>query len=152
MIKRLERLASGVEGLPATVKFGTPDGFFEEVEREGRGLVEWRGELYFELHRGTYTSHASIKRNNRCSETLLRETELLSILASNVSDKPFGYPKSELDRLWKLVLLNQFHDVLPGSSIGMVYEDAEEAYRVVREVGGRLRERALGVLVGEGGK
>lgn len=84
-------------------------------------------ELYLELHRGTATSHGSIKRGNRKSEILLREIEYTAALASISSQsKNYIYPKDQLDRLWKGVLLNQFHDVLPGSAIGMVYEDAEK--------------------------
>lgn len=85
-------------------------------------------ELYLELHRGTATSHGSIKRGNRKSEILLREVEYLSTLASTwgPSKAKFLFPKDRLDPLWHGVLLNQFHDVLPGSAIGMVYEDAEK--------------------------
>lgn len=91
-------------------------------------------ELYLELHRGTATSHGSIKRGNRKSEILLREIEYTATLASISSQsKSYMYPKDQLDQLWKGVLLNQFHDVLPGSAIGMVYEDAEKVDSTVSE-------------------
>jgi len=78
---------------------------------------------YFELHRGTYTSQAHTKRSNRYSEVMLKDLEYLATLAS-IHAKDYKYPKKELDEMWENVLLCQFHDVLPGSSIEMVYEDA----------------------------
>ncbi|KNC99430.1 uncharacterized protein SPPG_05671 [Spizellomyces punctatus DAOM BR117] len=147
MIERLRRMQN-VEGLPATVKFGSPNTFYEELEQTSRDLVSWKGELYFELHRGTYTSQALTKKYNRQTELLLRDIEILSSLcvATGVSD--FKYPKTELDRLWKLVLLNQFHDVLPGSSIEIVYHDALKFYADVVESGTKLRNEALEALIG----
>ncbi|KAJ3080819.1 Alpha-mannosidase 2C1, partial [Physocladia obscura] len=133
MLDRLEIL-SEVEGLPATVKNGDPADFYKELEASSHDLTRWKGELYFELHRGTYTSHGIIKKYNRSSENLLREVEFLSTLAlasPHSKYRQFSYPKVELDRLWKLVLLNQFHDVLPGSSIKMVYDDAIRFYQDV---------------------
>ncbi|KAI9362490.1 glycosyl hydrolases family 38 N-terminal domain-containing protein [Zopfochytrium polystomum] len=145
MIERLNRLKS-VEGLPAKVRFGSANEFFEELEATSRDLVSWKGELYFELHRGTYTSQARNKRYNRKSEYLLREVEFLSSLACltpHSGGSKYVNPKAELDRLWKLVLLNQFHDVLPGSSIEMVYSDAIKFYEDVEKTGNKLRQDAL---------
>lgn len=126
---------------------------------------------YFELHRGTATSHGSIKFGNRKSEILLREIEFAATLASvgaalgtagkGGKGHDYLYPKDQLDRLWEGVLTNQFHDILPGSSIGMVYVDAEavscsfsrgveltlQVYADVREKGSALLEQALRVLV-----
>ncbi|KAI9329640.1 galactose mutarotase-like domain-containing protein [Obelidium mucronatum] len=151
MIDRLEIL-SAVEGLPATVKNCDPAVFYEELEATSRDLNRWKGELYFELHRGTYTSHGLIKKYNRKSENLLREVEFLSTLALANPHKSgnvnFAYPKEELDRLWKLVLLNQFHDVLPGSSIKLVYDDAIRFYEDVEKTGTKLKEDALKALMG----
>ncbi|KAJ1551365.1 Alpha-mannosidase 2C1, partial [Cladochytrium tenue] len=159
MIERLRRLQN-VEGLPAKVRFGSANGFFERLESTSRDLVSWKGELYFELHRGTYTTQARVKRYNRKSEYLLRRVELLSTLAtlSPFSSPPSGaaavasftYPKEELARLWKLVLLNQFHDVLPGSSIEMVYVDAIKFYKDVEASGARLEKAAIDHLTGGG--
>ncbi|KAJ3193268.1 Alpha-mannosidase 2C1 [Irineochytrium annulatum] len=151
MIERLNRLKR-IRGLPATVEFGSPEDFFVELEKSSRDLVEWKGELYFELHRGTYTTHGAVKRYNRKLEYLLRDVELLATLAITLnaadgkSTSSYVNPKAELDRLWKLVLLNQFHDVLPGSSIELVYVDALEYYRDVEQAGTRLKEEALGEL------
>ena len=117
MLERIQRMKN-LKGLPK-VQAETPTQFFKKIERDSQDkpLLKWKGELYFELHRGTYTSQAKTKKGNRKSEFLLREVELWSIAAQ----KDLSYPKQELDRLWKLTLLNQFHDVLPGSSITEVF-------------------------------
>jgi alpha-mannosidase len=143
MIERLHRLQN-VEGLPATVKFASPNDFYKELESTSKDLVSWKGELYFELHRGTFTSHGLIKKYNRKSEFLLREVELIAALVISLhKNANYENPKAELDRLWKLVLLNQFHDVLPGSSIGMVYDDATKFYQDVEASGKKLLEDAI---------
>ncbi|KAJ3055083.1 Glycoside hydrolase, 38 vacuolar alpha mannosidase, partial [Rhizoclosmatium hyalinum] len=150
MIKRLEIL-SNVEGLPAQVQNCDPGEFYKELDATSHDLVRWKGELYFELHRGTYTSHGLIKKGNRKSEILLREVEFLSTLAlanPHKNSSSFTYPKAELDRLWKLVLLNQFHDVLPGSSIKMVYDDAAAFYKDIEKSGNKLKADALKALLG----
>ncbi len=110
--KRLESL----EGCPR-VKFGRADAFLEGLRRyEGR-LKVWEGELYLEMHRGTLTSQAAVKKGNRMLEQTLRKVEAI------YSCLPWGqYPAAELDRIWKILLINQFHDILPGSSIKKVYE------------------------------
>jgi alpha-mannosidase len=121
MIERLTRLQA-VEGLPATIEFKNPNTFYDQLAEHSKDLNVWQGELYFELHRGTYTSHCIIKKYNRMCELLLREVEILYVLGCTLGVAQ--YPYKELDHLWKLVLLNQFHDVLPGSSIQIVYPDA----------------------------
>ncbi|KAI8620662.1 galactose mutarotase-like domain-containing protein [Chytriomyces sp. MP71] len=144
MLTKLETLKD-LEGLPGTVRDGDPSKFYEELEASSHGLNRWKGELYFELHRGTYTSHGLIKKYNRQSENLMREVEFLSTLALANPHKrsTFVYPKAEIERLWKLVCLCQFHDVLPGSSIKMVYDDALVHYRDVEASGKKLRDEAL---------
>lgn len=99
--------------------------FFKESAAKSKDLITWSGELYLELHRGTLTSQANNKINNRTSEFLLRDAELLSCFTSAFPKK---YPAGELERLWKLVLLNQFHDIIPGSSVREVYEDSDRDY------------------------
>ncbi len=89
----------------------------------------WWGELYLELHRGTYTSQARIKQGNRRSEHLLREAELWATTATVRTGA--AYPYATLDRLWKTVLLHQFHDILPGSSIAWVNREARATYEAV---------------------
>ncbi|RKO87791.1 galactose mutarotase-like domain-containing protein, partial [Blyttiomyces helicus] len=146
MIERLRRM-SNVEGLPATVKFGTPSDFYKELEATSHDLPAWKGELYFELHRGTYTSQAQTKKGNRKSELLLRDVEILASLCTVDPAIEFKTPKKELDRMWKLVLLNQFHDVLPGSSIEIVYDDALKFYRDVSRSASAIRDEAFDKLV-----
>ena len=86
-------------------------------------MATHHGEIYLESCRGCYTTQAKTKRNNRKAENYLRDLELFSTLAS-VYDNGFTYPKRALDDLWQTVLLCHFHDVLPGSAIEMVFEDA----------------------------
>ncbi|MEJ2018859.1 MAG: hypothetical protein P8X51_11380 [Maritimibacter sp.] len=83
----------------------------------------WVGELYLEFHRGTFTSVAKVKRNNRRAEADLREIEALASLADTRG--AFAYPQERIAKLWDILLLNQFHDILPGSSIGLVYDDSD---------------------------
>ena len=90
---------------------------------------EWRGELYLELHRGTYTTQAAVKRYNRKLEFALRNAEFLSALALVETGTP--YPHERLLKNWKLLLTNQFHDIIPGSSITRVYDEAKETYRSI---------------------
>jgi alpha-mannosidase len=140
MIERLHRMRD-VDGIPP-VEMASVDDFYEHVERTSTELVVWTGELYFELHRGTYTTHADMKRGNRTSETLLRQIEWLSTLA-HLKNPSFAYPRDKINQLWELVLLNQFHDVLPGSSIEMVYKDANAHYAHVEREGKALLQHAL---------
>ncbi|TPX37190.1 hypothetical protein SmJEL517_g00997 [Synchytrium microbalum] len=153
MIERTRRLAQ-IAGLPATVKFSDANEFYEELNATSRDLVEWKGELYFEFHRGTYTSQAHVKKNNRKGELLLRDVEILGALCVAQGIQSYSYPKGELDRLWKLLLLNQFHDVLPGSSIEMAYDDVMKFYADVMTSGNSLRKEAMKSLgspmVGQG--
>jgi alpha-mannosidase len=121
LIERGNRLTD-LEGLPK-VKFGRADDFFERVKIHQKELATYKGELYLEIHRGTLTTQAKIKKYNRQFEILLRQIEALASLLP--LDK---YPAKELDTLWKMVLTNQFHDIIPGSSINIVYKDAYAAY------------------------
>lgn len=138
-------------GLLPRVKMGdSVDDFFARLERkaaEGTEFVTWYGELYFELHRGTYTTQANNKRNNRKGEFLLREIELLATLATVSNAKGgYKYPKEKIDDMWEAILLCQFHDCLPGSSIEMCYDDSNELYAQVFETGQKVREEALKAL------
>ncbi|CAN5801062.1 glycoside hydrolase family 38 C-terminal domain-containing protein [soil metagenome] len=123
MVERARRLAD-LDGLP-TLRMGGPSEFFEHVESEIRGGAEapvWRGELYFETHRGTLTSQLDTKIGNRRCERLLVETELWSAALGR---------DAGIDDLWRQVLTQQFHDILPGSSIAWVHADAEAAFEAV---------------------
>jgi len=125
MLQRVERLAD-VDGLPR-LTIDTPSAFFDAVEAEAadRPVPRWRGELYFEMHRGTFTTQAETKVGNRRCENLLREAELW---LATVGDDSHA---AELERLWKRVLTDQFHDIIPGSSIAWVHEDAERDHAEV---------------------
>ena len=114
--------------------------FFRDAKTRSRDLMTWAGELYFEYHRGTYTSQAANKKANRVSEFLLRDAEWLSCFTK---DFPTKYPAEELEKAWKLVLLNQFHDIIPGSSVHEVYVDSAKDYKVVKEIGERTVHESL---------
>jgi alpha-mannosidase len=108
-------------------------------------LPAWVGELYLEFHRGTYTSQARIKRANRLAERDLHNAELLASSALVQTGQP--YPQPDLNEAWKIVLTHQFHDILPGSSIGAVYSDAVENYAQVARITGRVTGEAQQALV-----
>ncbi|MFT4210848.1 MAG: glycoside hydrolase family 38 C-terminal domain-containing protein [Microbacterium sp.] len=127
MLARAERYRS-LEGVART-ELSSPYRFFEDVEREFPNRPLWRGEMYLEFHRGTYTSQARTKQGNRRSEALLHEAELWAATAAVRVGA--DYPYDELESAWRDVLLNQFHDILPGSSIEWVYRDAEATYERV---------------------
>lgn len=110
---------------------GSPKEFFEAMDELGGPKASYRGELYFSAHRGTYTSQAKIKENNRKAEIALREMELWGSLAEKLGVRAFA--KDKADAWWKEVLLNQFHDILPGSGIREIYEEAREKVGAVIE-------------------
>lgn len=135
-----------LEGCPK-VKLEGPKEFFEDMEKEGGPKNTYTGELYFSAHRGTYTSQAMVKQNNRKCELAMRELEMWGALAKR---KGKDYPLAEADALWKEVLLHQFHDILPGSSIARVYEEAQEAFGRILAESGQLMQTAAAGLVKEG--
>ena len=113
------------------------DEFFAALREEG--LPRWVGELYLELHRGTLTTQAKVKKLNREAEHRLLEAEALAVLAARRGSL---YPATGLERLWKTLLLNQFHDILPGSSISEVYEDAHRELEETVKGAEELRDGA----------
>lgn len=142
MLARAARLGD-LEGAPRVV-VESPADFFTRAEAEYPDAPVWVGELYLEFHRGTLTSQLRTKQGNRRSEHLLREAELWSATAAVRAGLP--YPYDALDRLWKTVLLHQFHDILPGSSIAWVHRAAERTYtEVIGELEGIISsaQRAL---------
>ena len=138
--KRQEDLEGSVK-----VKMAGPAEFFHDMEQQGGPVNTYVGELYFSAHRGTYTSQAMIKQNNRLSELAMREMEMWSCLAMN---KGMEYQLSRADALWKEVLLHQFHDILPGSSIARVYVEAEKAHKEIQKGAAEMKEKAFAVLTG----
>ena len=131
MMESLHRFHD-LEGLPP-VEIGEPNDFFDtakaEIEETTDGdMPTWKGELYLELHRGTLTSQQDMKRGCRQEEALLRTTEYLCV-AAGLKDPSYAYPFDELDRIWKTLMLNQFHDILPGSAISWVHREARADYK-----------------------
>lgn len=132
MLETSKRMEKGIRGIPK-VRQEFAGNYFEELEERVEGnksLPVWEGELYFEYHRGTYTSMGRNKRSNRRCEQLLMDVELLEVLTGTSE-------KEEMDKIWRTVLLNQFHDILPGSSIAEVYEVTKKEYA---EIESRLAE------------
>lgn len=165
MLEKADRLQN-FEGMPK-VELEKAITFFEKAEADARDLPVWVGELYLELHRGTYTSQARNKRGNRKSEFLLHDAEFFDAVSlalapkrtesaadperavydvTGLGEKGANTHRAALDRAWKLVLLNQFHDIIPGSSIHWVYQDSDRDYETVRVLGESVRDSALGSL------
>ncbi|MDO8945281.1 MAG: alpha-mannosidase [Desulfobacterales bacterium] len=139
------RLLGGFPGAPS-VHFGKVKDFFGTLERDlGTHLPTWNGELYLELHRGTYTSQARNKRANRQSEFALHDAEFLAALTARL-DPTYPYPAGELPQAWEWVCLNQFHDIIPGSSIGQVYVESLEQYAALGQIVRAVRDDALSLL------
>jgi len=112
------------------LEFAQPREYFENLEKDmqinNREYPTWKGELYLEYHRGTYTTQAEIKRQNRYLEDNIREAEILNTITER-------YPQNKFENLWKKINLNQFHDIIPGSSIKEVYEDVNQIYAEVTD-------------------
>lgn len=144
-LEKLDRLKN-LEGFsPARQRFARD--FFRDIDHDTEEYPCWNGELYLEKHRGTYTTQARNKKYNRLMEEALRELEFASVLGMLYGGKT--YPKEELDRIWKEVLLYQFHDIIPGSSIKRVYEECIPRYEAMyAEVKSRIREMYESVLEG----
>lgn len=156
MIERMRRARAvnnnGFKDMPRVHNGRSAKDFFEHVRKvtdNGNRLSTWQGEIYLEFHRGVYTSHGSIKQWNRRFEAFMQKLEWLTTLAS-IKASGYKYPKEEIDAIWEPLLLNQFHDCLPGSSIRKVYDDLEEMYADMAIKGKKLWRQALNALgVGE---
>lgn len=146
MVAKARRTAD-LEGSPK-VRIGTPAEFFAEASAELPNPGTWSGEMYLETHRGTYTSQLRTKQGNRRSEHLLRAAELWATTAAVRSG--LAYPTDELRGCWETVLLQQFHDILPGSSIAWVHREAEANYGRVAGVLEGIIARSLAALTGPG--
>ncbi|MEJ2250309.1 MAG: hypothetical protein P8Y97_11725, partial [Candidatus Lokiarchaeota archaeon] len=107
------------------IKWSTVEKFFKEVEKYAKEFPIWNDELYLEIHRGCFSNHAKVKRQNRKFENLIVAFEKIASFLS-ILDSNYIYPRKDLELLWKYTLKNQFHDVLPGSSIPEVYDDVWE--------------------------
>lgn len=147
MLENEKRFALGVAGMPKT-RLATLKDTLDEIESnfnrtagELKRRPKWNGELYFEYHRGTLTSVPRIKKNNRKGEFAVMNAEFLSAFSSKVSGAM--YDKDKLEGLWKLLLLNQFHDILPGSAIKKVYEDSDEQFKEIFDETEEIQSRAI---------
>lgn len=145
-IYELSTRVKDLEGAPRT-RLESPIDFFQAIEQRGLPQERYVGELYLQWHRGTYTSLAKLKKGNRKSEVTLRETELWAALAS--AKLGTTYPHDSLDFLWKKLLFNQFHDILAGTSITRVNEEAEQDYALIQADTARLLHQATYSLVGQ---
>lgn len=141
MLERVKRFKN-LEGVPKLKPMNHRE-FFKRLEEESVDLPTWVGELYLEYHRGTLTTQADNKRFNRKCEILLRDAEMLSSLNLITGGK---YAQKELNESWKTVLLNQFHDIIPGSSIAKVYEDSTNDYNRVLKGTQTVKNNALSHL------
>ena len=148
MLETSSRMDKGIEGVPK-VRQAFARTYFDELKERVEGnkrLPTWEGELYFEYHRGTYTSMARNKRSNRKAELHMMDLELLGVLA----DPKVAYPDAELDGLWHGILINQFHDILPGSSIHEVYEVTKKEYEEMEAQISVLTDERVRALIREG--
>ncbi len=144
MLEVLRRTDKGVPGL-AQSKIDTASSFFKNlkknIDKNSQLLPSWRGELYLEFHRGTYTGIAKNKKNNRQCEFLILDTEALCVMLDKL--KVAKFPKEELHSAWETLLTNQFHDIIPGSSIPEVYEQCDKDYKGLRELFAKYRNQAF---------
>lgn len=141
MLEYARRL-SNVPGMPA-VRHIRGDRFLEENLRDNPDLSVWDGELYLEMHRGTFTTKGLLKRRNRELEICLRDAEMLAAFAAQ---RGLEYPLDDLTQAWKLLLINQFHDILPGTHISPVTRDALSDYDKVEAIADQVAEEASAVL------
>ncbi|OWA33339.1 alpha-mannosidase [Saccharibacillus sp. O16] len=166
MLEYIDR-ADLMVGQPGS-RYGTATEFFEGISQSNPDLPSWRGDLYLELHRGTYTTHAYNKRANRKAEILYREAELWNVLAAGAAGQAKneaanytmnqaanqtaaheGYAQAleSLHRGWKLILLNQFHDIIPGSAITETYATSDAEYAEVFAEGEKALEIGTRALI-----
>lgn len=151
MLEHIRRMERGIPGCPRVSQGHMGPALERIVSRmheNSSAYQVWVGELYLEFHRGTFTSVAKVKRNNRRAEAMLRELELLASLAWLEAGQ--AYPAEELAALWDIALLNQFHDILPGSSIGLVYDESDEDYATFFARAEMLRRSIVEGLAGAG--
>lgn len=147
------RVLKTIVGLPPST-LSTATQFFKSVEEQAKELETWSDELYLEKHRGTYTTHGWIKKENRQAEVLLYTTELIAVLGALLGKSAASrrYPQQQIEQAWKKLLLNQFHDIVPGTSIGEAYEDVRKDFAAIRSTCQHVQEQVFSSLVEKGGK
>ena len=150
MLETYARLGKGLPGFPKVTMARASDTIeriydnFNKNAEMLKFVPKWVGELYLEMHRGTYTSIAKNKKNNRKSEYALQMAETVSGTAKLLTGA--DYPKEALDKCWEAVLRNQFHDIIPGSSIKEVYEDSDKEYAKVLSGAKEMYDSAIGAI------
>lgn len=147
MLESAERLKYGVPGIPKIRQEFEQDYFDRTYEKihDLPDMPTWDGELYFEYHRGTLTSMARNKRSNRKNEILYTQMETASCMAGIEKDEQL---QNVLDKGWDILLINQFHDIVPGSSIKPVYEQTDKEYHEIEEAGKEELNRVVSAAVG----
>jgi alpha-mannosidase len=142
------RIVKTIVGLPSS-SLSTTGQFFKTIEEQAKEFETWTDELYLEKHRGTFTTHGWVKRENRQSEGLLYATELLAVLGMLMGNKGPSrkYPQQQIEQAWKTLLVNQFHDILPGTSIAEAYEDVHKDFAALRATCQAAQSLALSGLI-----
>lgn len=150
MLENARRLQKSIPGCPK-VKMTNGLDFFKRLEKrvkDNKQLPKWVGELYLEYHRGTYTTMGRNKRYNRKAEFLYHDLEMLSVINDVMAEK-HEYPKEALRNGWKVILLNQFHDIIPGTSIEEVYQESHAQYEKLLEEGKTTHNKLLQSIAGK---
>ncbi|GKX29949.1 alpha-mannosidase [Vallitalea longa] len=142
-LERLKRVKN-LNGLSPVVQESSLD-FFKKIDNDSNKYKTWNGELYLEKHQGTFTTQAKNKKYNRKMEIMLRELEFSSMLAQLNADKI--YPQEDIEEIWKEVLLYQFHDILPGSSIKRVYDESLDRYKILMDKTEELLKQSFAAIV-----
>ncbi|WP_121969948.1 alpha-mannosidase [Leptolyngbya sp. BC1307] len=127
--------------------FITPNTYIDNLPLPPSPLSTWNNELYLELHRGCYTTHADQKQQNRRCEDLLYQAEVFATIAQLTASQP--YPKADLEAAWKALLFNQFHDILPGTAIPEVFVDANQGWQKVSDIGQRVLGESIGAIASQ---
>jgi alpha-mannosidase len=144
-IKRMVH-AKDFDGIPK-VKFSTCHEFFKEAYETQNKLMTWEGELYLELHNGTYTSMAEHKFYNRFMETLLRDVEILHYLSHLGSKQTQDPTHDEIREMWYVFMIDQFHDVLPGTCTFMTVDDTRENFKNLKAKSKEISEASIRALL-----
>ncbi|OHB52746.1 MAG: alpha-mannosidase [Planctomycetes bacterium GWF2_41_51] len=137
-LEQLERLKNLNGVVPVEQEFSSK--FFKRIDKDNINYPRWQGELYLEKHQGTLTTQARNKKYNRLIEKKLHDLEFLSCIANIYG---LNYPQKQIDEIWQEVLLYQFHDILPGSSINRVYDESTERYEIMLDEVTQMTETAL---------
>jgi len=145
MLETYRRIEKGIPGTP-NARISSATDCIKRIKKNiiGKKIPKWVGELYLEYHRGTYTSMAKNKRYNRKSEFLLQNAETLSLIGKHLLG--YEYPKQELYDSWEKLLLNQFHDILPGTAIKEVYDVTDKEYESLTAENTQLTDKLISSL------